>query len=109
MKWTVRYSDHARQDLREIYEYLSNTFLAFKTASGQTARIMKRIRSLEEMPMRYRLYEKEPWHSQGLRFFPVDNYLVLYLTNEAEHSVTVVRIMYKGRDIDRQLSETMEL
>ncbi len=69
---------------------------------------MKEIRSLEEMPMRYRLYD-EPWRSQGLRFFPVNNYLVFYITNETERSVTIVRIMYGGRDISRQLSETLEL
>ena len=59
--------------------------------------------------MRYRLYEDEPWHSQGLRFFSVDNYLVFYLISEAENTVTVVRIMYGGRDINRQFEETIKL
>lgn len=109
MSWTVQYSNRAREDLREIYEYIAYTLLVPETASRQTARVMKEIRSLEEMPMRYRLYDDEPWRSQGLRFFPVNNYLVFYITNETERSVTVVRIMYGGRDISRQLSETLEL
>ena len=49
-----------------------------ETAAGQTERIMKAVRSREQMPMRHRLYEEEPWHSQGLRVLPVDNYLGEY-------------------------------
>lgn len=71
MSWTATYSDRARKDLRGIYEYIAYDLLTPDTASGQTGRIMKEIRSLEEMPLRYQLYEDEPWHSQGLRFFPV--------------------------------------
>lgn len=31
---------------------------------------MEEIRSLEFMPMRYKLYEEEPWNSMGLRVLP---------------------------------------
>jgi toxin ParE1/3/4 len=34
------------------------------------------------MPFRYQLYEKEPWHSKGLRVLPIDNYLVFYMPVE---------------------------
>lgn len=67
---------------------------------------MEEIRSLNEMPMRYRLYDDEPWHSQRVRFFPVNNYLVFYLPDETKTTVHVVRIIYGGRDIKKQLSET---
>lgn len=69
---------------------------------------MNEIRGLDEMPMRFRLYEDEPWHSRGLRFFPVDNYLVFYLPKEFTNTVDIIRIIYGGRDIRRQLSETVE-
>lgn len=77
-----------------------------ETAVGQTRRIMKGIPSLGEMPMRYRLYGDELWHSKGLRFFPVDNYLVFYLPEENNNIVYIIRIMYGGRDVGRQLNET---
>ena len=32
--------------------------------------------SLNNMPMRHTLYEDEPWHSLGLRYLPVDNYVI---------------------------------
>ena len=106
MIFHVAYSAEARQDLRDIYEYIVYELLVSETAVGQTERIMKAIRSLEQMPMRHRLYEEEPWHSQGLRVLPVDNYLVFYLPDENSATVNIIRIMYGGRDIDKQLNES---
>ena len=75
----------------------------------RTDRIMAAIRKLVTMPNRNRLYEEEPWHSRGLRFFPVDNYLVFYKTNDENEIVYIVRIMYRGRDVRKQLSRTEEI
>ena len=106
MSREIQYTGQARQDLRNVYEYIAYTLLVPESAAKQADRIMRAIRSLEEMPMRYPLYSDEPWHSQGLRFVPVDNYLVFYLPNEDTSIVRVVRIMYGARDIREQLSET---
>lgn len=103
MKWNIIYSENARDDLHEIYEYIVYELLSPDAARNQTERIMKSIRSLDEMPMRFPLYSQEPWHSMGLRFFPANNYLVFYLTDEAKHSVSIARIMYGGRDIKNKL------
>ena len=106
MSWAVEYTAAARQDLRNIYEYIAYNLLSPKVAVGQIQRIMHHIGTLDEMPMRHSLYADEPWRSRGLRFLPVDNYIVFYLPREAVNTVSVVRIMYGGRDIQRQLSET---
>jgi len=104
MSWDIVYTAGARRDLRDIYEYIAYELLVPETAAGQTQRIMKEIRALDEMPMRFRLYEEEPWHSEGLRFFPVDNYLVFYLPDETRNTVSIVSIMYGGRDIPQSLT-----
>ena len=106
MIFDVSYSAEARQDLRDIYEYIAYELLVPETAARQAERIMKAARSLEQIPMRYRLYEGEPWHSQGLRVLPVDNYLVFYLPDETNATVSIIRIMYGGRDSDKQLNES---
>ena len=72
MSFEVQYTVKARQDLRNIYEYIAYDLLVPETAARQAPRIMKEIEALNEMPMRYRLYDDEPWHRQGVRFFPVD-------------------------------------
>lgn len=91
--------------MRDIYEYIALGLLAPETAAGQTQRIMQTIRSLGEMPMRHQLYGEEPWHSRGIRFLHVDNYLIFYLTEEPQNIANIVRIMYGGRDVCRQLGE----
>lgn len=104
MKFHVEYSAEARQDLRDIYQYIAYELLEPEAANLQTNRIMKAIHSLEQMPMRHMLYEEEPWRSRGLRILPVDNYIVFYLPDETDTTVSVIRIMYGGRDIDKQLN-----
>ena len=106
MSFEVQYTVKARQDLRNIYEYIAYDLLVPETAARQAQRIMKEIEALNEMPMRYRLYDDEPWHRQGVRFFPVDNFLVFYLPDKVKHTVYIVRIIYGGRDIRNQLEET---
>lgn len=108
MRYKIFYTAGAKRDLRNIYTYIAEELLVPDTAAGQVQRIMKEIRGLDEMPMRYRLYDDEPWNGLGLRFFPVDNYLVFYLPDESTNTVRIVRIMYGGRDIRRQLDETTE-
>ena len=64
----------------------------------------KHILSLDTMPKCYQKYEKEPWKSRGLRVLPVDNYVVLYIPDSNKKVVTILRVMYAGRDIDNQLN-----
>ena len=64
----------------------------------------EQILSLDTMPERYRKYEKEPWNSRGLRVSSVDNYVVLYIPDSDKKVVTILRVMYTGRDIDNQLN-----
>ena len=101
--WKVILAPDFRADVRAIHSYIANTLLAPETALNQIRRIMDVAKSLNEMPMRFSLYEKEPWHSRGLRLFPVDNYMVLYIAQKKTKIVTVIRVMYGGRDIERQL------
>jgi len=108
MSMNIVYTHTARQDLREIYEYIAFSLLVSDTARSLTDRIMADIRSLETFPERNPLYKDEPWHSQGLRVLPVKNYLVLYTVNNDTETVSVARILYGGRDISRQLEETVE-
>lgn len=99
----VIYTEQAEQDLRGIYEYIALSLLEPEIAKNQTRSIMDTIAKLNQMPMSYRLYEKEPWHSKELRIMPVNNFLVFYLPVKAQETVVVTRIMYSGRNIEEQL------
>ena len=109
MKYNIMYTAGAKRDLRNIFKYISEELLAPENAAGQVERIMASIRTLDSMPKRNRLYEEEPWYSKELRFFPVSNYLVFYRVEDESSTVYVVRIMYSGRDIRKQLKEMEEM
>lgn len=59
----------------------------------------KRIQSLAEMPERFRVFEKEPWLSKGLRQMTIDNYIVFYIPKAEDATVTIIRVMYGERNI----------
>ena len=106
MTYQVAISKQAKKDLQEIYEYIAFTLLSPQNAAGKLEQLEKEIMELNYMPMRFREYEAEPWHSRGLRIMPVDNFVVLYVPDKETAVVTVIRVMYSGRDIERQLSKS---
>lgn len=103
--WQIVYSESAEKDLRGIYEYIEFSLLEPGIARNQTRRIMDAVAKLSLLPLRHRLYEKEPWNSKGLRVLPVGSYLAFYLPIEAQKSVVVVRIMYGGRNVEEQMNQ----
>ena len=105
MNWEVEFTDQAKQDLRAILDYISYELQEPKVAVNLVRQITKELLSLNQMPMRYRLYDEELWQSQGLRCFPVKNDLIFYYPDESKSTVYAVRVIYGGRDISRQLSE----
>ena len=40
---------------------------------------------------------------------PVDNYVNFYIPDKTKKLVTVIRVMYSGRDVDKQLDEFTKL
>lgn len=105
MIFEIEISDQADADLRNIYEYIAFELQSPDNASGQLDRLEISIMGLDQMPERFREYEKEPWHSRGLHIMPVDNYCMLYIPNMKKALVTIIRVMYGGRDIDAQLNK----
>ena len=105
MKYDVFYTDRAREDLEDIYGYIAFGLFEPLTAQRMTRSIIEAARSLEEFPQRNGLYDHEPWRSAGLRKLLVKNYIIFHTVNEENKAVTIIRIMYGGRDIKKQLGE----
>jgi toxin ParE1/3/4 len=105
MIYEIVLTDQADADLRGIYEYIAFTLLEPEIAARQLERIENAILGLNEFPKRFRAFEKEPWNSRGLCQMPVDHFTVFYIPKDEDKTVTVIRIMYGGRDIDKQLKK----
>lgn len=101
MSWQVLYTKRANEDLQNIYRYIAEELKVPETAQKLTIKILDQIDTLNEMPKRNPLYDKEPWKSRGLRKLIIDNFIAFYLTNESQNQVIILAIMYGGRDIGK--------
>lgn len=101
MSWQVLYTKRANEDLQNIYRYIAEELKVPETAQKLTIKILDQIDTLNEMPKRNPLYDKEPWKSRGLRKLIIDNFIAFYLTNERQNQVIILAIMYGGRDIGK--------
>ena len=103
MKYSITLTNGAKTDIASIFNYIALELQSRQNAASQLARLEKAIASLDEMPERYRAYDQENWRRRNLRVMQVDKYLIFYIPDKESHTVTVLRILYGGRDIDRQM------
>lgn len=103
--YQVRYTPQALDDLKDIYAYIAYTLCAAGTTKRQIDRIRKEIRMLDHMPLRYSVVDWEPWKSQNMHSVSVDRFLVFYLVDMQKVTVTVVRIVFGGRDLESLVQE----
>ena len=104
-KYTVIYSPEAMDDLRSIYSYIAFKLKEPDIAKKLVDKIRNDIRKLDEQPERYAPVEWEPWKSMGMRKLQIGNYVVLYLTDNGQKKVSITRIFYGGRNIEKIISE----
>ena len=107
MKYEIKITEQAESDIRGIYNYIAAGLLAPKTAGNLLDKLEKSISELCFMPSRFRKYGSELWQSRGLRIMPVENFAVFYIADKKEKIVTIIRVMYAGRNIEKQLKSTI--
>jgi len=105
MIFSVRYSLHAKEDIKNIYEYITFVLLEPQAAKNIINKIMREISTLNTMPERYPIYQIESAHGLSIRFVTVKKYIIFFTVNKQNETVTVVRIVYGERDLDKQLND----
>lgn len=97
--YTVRYAPQALDDLRDLYSYVAFSLKEPATAQKLVNRIRKAARSLDALPGRHPVVDWEPWQSMGMHRFTVEDFLLFYLIDQSTRTVTLVRMVYGGRDL----------
>ena len=95
----VIYSGNAVEDIRNIYDYIAYKLFNPQIASQQSDRIMSAAESLAVFPKMHRVRKKDSKGNET-RFFPIDNYLILYDVDDDKHTVNILRVVYRRRNID---------
>lgn len=104
-KYQAVYSPLAKDDLVGIYRYIAYELLEPKIAEKQVNRIRNQIKKLDMFPKKHQETPWEPWLSMGMRYFPIDNFVVYYLVNDDHNLVTIARIFYGGRNIENIIQD----
>lgn len=90
-KYTVKITQQAQEQIREIISYIRFTLQAPETALKMLDTLQEEIASLDQFPNRVPLTEEEPWHSQGIHKFPVKNYLIYFWVDEETKKVAILQ------------------
>ncbi|MBD5102818.1 MAG: type II toxin-antitoxin system RelE/ParE family toxin [Subdoligranulum sp.] len=105
MNYSVEISRQADADLRDIFEHIAMELHSLQSAEKLLALLENKICSLDQMPERYHRYQHEPWLSRGMRVMVVGKYCVFYIPNSEQKTVSIIRVLYSGRDIETVLAK----
>ncbi len=103
MTYDIVLAAKAYSDLKNIYEYIAFSLQNPCSAANQIDRLEKGINSLNQMPERHRIYDKEPWKSRNTHIMIVDKYLIFYTVDKTSNVVNIVRILYGGRNLESNI------
>ena len=92
-KYKVILTAKAREDLREIYEYISKSLMVEKAANNLVNKIQENILSLEDMHEIYsRVDINKDRERQKYRKMIINNYVAIYRVDKENRLVYIVRI-----------------
>lgn len=98
MRYDVRITEPAEEDLRDIFRYISRVLLEPQIAQKTIATLKKSILALSDMPQGRPLVADDRLSSMGYRKLIVKNYIVFFTVDEREKMVYVERVLYGRRD-----------
>ena len=101
MKYRILYSPEAKQDLNEIWEYISEEMANPDAAANMADSIMDTIDSLHAFPERGAPLSSVTETESSYRFVLAENYMAFYRVQE--DTVYVDRIFYQRREYLRVL------
>lgn len=99
-KYEIALTEAAFSDLGRIYVYIKDNIQMPDTAQKQLARIERAILKLEKYPFSCSQVSDEFLLQKGYRKLIVDNYIAFYIADEANHKVTIMRILYGAQKYD---------
>lgn len=88
----------AERDIYEAVCYIKEILYQPEAARRIYNEIKTQISLLSEMPQRFAVIAEEPYRSMGMRKTSAANYLIFYLIDEKNKTVSVVRVLYNRRE-----------
>ena len=105
-RYKIFYTRTAVKDLDDKADHIAFQLSDPETAQRWYLRLRESIQTgLTTFPLKYPLYDVEPWREKGVRLFITRNDVVLYSVDPAEQAVYIRAVCTKGRDLSAHLEE----
>ena len=97
-EYKINISDLAKQDIRDIADYISNELIEPDFAENTIETILDSISALNFMPARVPLVRDWRLAKAEIRGMQVKNYTVFFQIKDTKKAVDIVRVLYSRRD-----------
>ena len=103
IKYEVIITERAKQELKEIYDYISKSLMEENTADKLIDKIEKELLQLEYIPEWFSVIENYRKKDFEYRRLPINNYVAIYRIDKEKREVYIIRIVYGGRNYLNEL------
>lgn len=103
IKYEVIITERAKQELKEIYDYISKSLMEENTADKLINKIEKELLQLEDIPEGFSVIENYRKKDFEYRKLPINNYVAIYRIDTEKREVYIIRIVYGGRNYLNEL------
>ena len=103
IKYEVIITERAKQELKEIYEYISKSLMEENTADKLIDKIEKELLQLEDIPEGFSVIENYRKKDFEYRRLPINNYVAIYRIDKEKREVYIIRLVYGGRNYLNEL------
>ena len=105
-QYDVIVTPFAEEALQRIDDRLRIELFAEQAADNWLDRLERTLQELSFLPNRYQLVGREPWYSNGIRYFPFMGYNIYYWVSEDRAKVYVIDVVAQRMDQDKRLIES---
>jgi toxin ParE1/3/4 len=106
-QYDVIVTPFAESALQDYYDRIRYELLDVQSADNWLDRMEQAIQELSELPYRFSLVPREPWYSNGVRYYPFIGYNIYYWVNEDRIKVYVIDVVCQKMDQDKRLIKSM--
>lgn len=96
--YEIEFTEDARFEIREIYEYIYNNLENLDSAKKLMKKLKDSIFDLTESPKIYAKIEKRDKTKREFRRMIVNNYIILYTIDEERKKLYISHMYYKKRN-----------
>ena len=98
-----RFTEIAKKDLDSVLNYIFNDLCNPLAAQNFFEEVTKAIQRILVFPKSYPLVNNEFLSKKDIRKAVIDNYILYYSFDIELHLITILRIVYGSRNLERDL------